>query len=59
MNEEMTTWFRLDVQEDPEEDFIVIEAMAGDTPTGAAVVVPFEAAPALANGLLQVWCEGD
>lgn len=51
------TWFSLETEQGG--DYITITAMQGDHATGAAVAIPMDAAPFIANGILDLWCADD
>lgn len=54
MRDTTETWFNMGTEADGE--FITITAMQGECATGAAVAIPMDAAPFIANGLLDLWC---
>lgn len=51
------TWFNMETEDNG--DFITITAMQGERATGAAVAIPMDAAPFIANGILGLWCADD
>ena len=51
------TWFNMETEDNG--DFITITAMQGERAMGAAVAIPMDAAPFIANGILDLWCADD